>query len=69
MIDNALAHPWTVVKNYQRSPSPRPVWTEENCPETNNHIRFGGNDYMVSGDGFLMPTEKGQKAPDMKYFK
>jgi hypothetical protein len=24
---------------------------------------------MVSADGFLMPTEKGQKAPDLKYFK
>jgi hypothetical protein len=69
VIDNALTHPWTVVKNYQRDPSPRPVWNEENCPETNNHIRVGGNDYMVSGDGFLMPTEKGQKAPDLKYFK
>ena len=50
-------------------PSPRPVWNEENCPETNNHVRVGKDDYMVSGDGFLMPTEKGQKAPDLKYFK
>jgi hypothetical protein len=57
------------VKNYRRDPSPRPHWTEENCPETNNHIRVGGNDYMVSADGFLMPTAKGQKPPDLKYFK
>jgi len=69
VIDHALTRPWTVVKNYQRSPAARPVWNEENCPETNNHIRVGKDDYMVSGDGFLMPTEKGQKAPDLKYFK
>ena len=69
VIDHALTHPWTVVKNYQRSPSPRPAWTEENCPETNNHVRVGTNDYMVSADGFLMPTAKGQKAPDLRYFK
>ena len=69
VIDHALTKPWTVVKNYQRSAEARPVWTEENCPETNNHIRVGKDDYMVSGDGFLMPTEKGQKAPDLKYFK
>jgi hypothetical protein len=69
VIDHALTHPWTVVKNYQRSPAPRPVWTEENCPETNNHVRVGANDYMVSADGFLMPTAKGQKAPDLRYFK
>ena len=69
VIDHALTKPWTVVKNYQRSAEARPVWTEENCPETNNHVRVGKDDYMVSGDGFLMPTEKGQKAPDLKYFK
>jgi len=69
VIDHALTRPWTVVKNYRRDPSPRPVWTEENCPETNNHVRVGNHDYMVSADGFLMPTAKDQKAPDLKYFK
>src|SRR6266568_8110128 len=68
VIDHALTRPWTVVKNYRRDPSARPVWNEENCPETNNHVRFGGHDYMVSADGFLMPTAKDQKAPDLKYF-
>jgi hypothetical protein len=69
VIDHALTRPWTVVKNYQRAREARPLWTEENCPETNNHVRVGNDDYMVSGDGFLMPTEKGQKAPNLKYFK
>jgi hypothetical protein len=69
VIDHALTHPWTVMKNYKRDPAARPVWNEENCPETNPHVRVGPNDYMVSADGFLMPTAKGQKPPDLKYFK
>jgi hypothetical protein len=24
---------------------------------------------MLSGDGFLMPTKKGQAPPDLRYFK
>jgi hypothetical protein len=69
VLDHALTHPWTVVKNYQREPDPRPYWHEENCPETNVNVRVGKDDYMISVDGFLMPTEKGQKAPDLRYFK
>ena len=69
VIDHALTRPWTVIKNYRRDPSPRPLWTEENCPETNDHVRIGKDDYMISGDGYLMPIVKGQKAPDLKYFK
>jgi hypothetical protein len=69
VIDHALTHPWTVVKNYQREPDARPYWHEENCPETNVNVRVGKDDYMISVDGFLMPTEKGQKAPDLRYFK
>ena len=69
VIDHALTRPWTVVKDYQRTRSPRPLWNEENCPETNVNVRVGKDDYMVSADGFLMPTEKGQKAPDLRYFK
>jgi hypothetical protein len=52
----AATRPWTVVKNYRRDPSPHPTWNEENCPETNNHARVGTEDYMISADGFLMPT-------------
>jgi hypothetical protein len=69
VIDHALTHPWTVVKNYRREPSPYPVWNEENCPETNNHVRVGTEDYMISADGLLMPEHQGQKAPDLRYFK
>ena len=69
VIDNALTRPWTVMKNYRRNAEPYPIWNEENCPETNNHVVVGKEDYMLSGDGFLMPTKKGQAAPDLRYFK
>jgi len=69
VIDNALTRPWTVMKNLRRSPEPFPAWNEENCPETNPHVTVGKEDYMVSGDGLLMPTKKGQKPPDLRYFK
>jgi len=70
VIDNALTHPWTVTKNYRRDPkNVFPTWLEQNCAETNNHVGIGKEDYMVSADGFLMPTKKGQNPPDLRYFK
>jgi hypothetical protein len=70
VIDNALTRPWTVTKNYQRDPkNVHPVWLEQNCAETNTHVAVGKEDYMISADGFLMPTKKGQKPPDLRYFK
>ena len=67
VIDNALTHPWTVMKNYRRDPNPRPNWTEEYC-EDNNHVIIGHNDYMLSADGLLMPAKKDQSPPDLRYF-
>jgi hypothetical protein len=68
VMDHALTRPWTVMKNYQRNPNPRPRWTEENCSE-NNHIVVGKEDYMLSSDGMLMPVRKDQPPPDLRYFK
>jgi hypothetical protein len=68
VIDNALTRPWSVLKSYRRLPDPQPVWTEEVCGEGNNHIQIGQENYMISGDGHLMPTKKGQRPPDLKYF-
>jgi hypothetical protein len=68
VIDNALTRPWTTTRNYERDPNPRPNWEEVNCSENNNHVRIGDQDYMVSADGFLMPSKKGQKPPDLRYF-
>ena len=55
-------------KNYWRSLAAAGLERGE-LSETNNHVRVGKDDHMVSGDGFLMPTEKGQKALDLRYFK
>ncbi|HEY7298940.1 MAG TPA: hypothetical protein VH684_13620 [Xanthobacteraceae bacterium] len=68
VIDHALSRPWTVMKNYRRKPDPHPYWTEEYC-EDNNHVVIGTEDYMLSADGMLMPAKKGQRPPDLRYFK
>jgi hypothetical protein len=68
VIDNALTRPWTVRKTYRRDPDPQPLWVETVCGEGNNHVQIGKENYMVSGDGLLMPTKKGQRPPDLKYF-
>jgi hypothetical protein len=67
VIDHALTRPWTVTKNYRRSPQMQPYWTEEYC-ESNNHVSIGKDDYMLSADGLLMPARKDQAPPDLKYF-
>ena len=55
--------------NYRRNSEKYPPWIEQNRAESNNHVAVGKEDYMVSADGFLMPTKKGQKLPDLRYFK
>lgn len=67
-IDDALTRPWTVTKSYRRNPNPRPVWREFVCAEGNNHIEIAGQAYFLSAEGLLMPTKKGQPAPDLRYF-
>jgi len=69
-IDDALTRPWTITKNYRRDP-PRSQpywWREAVCAENNPHVKIGGEVYMVSADGHLMPTRKDQPAPNLKYF-
>jgi hypothetical protein len=68
VIDHALTRPWTVLKSFRRQSNPRPVWTENVCGENNGHIQIGKEGYMMSGDGYLMPTKRDQPPPDMKYF-
>jgi hypothetical protein len=67
IIDDAFTHPWTVDKRYRRDRNV--IWYEDNCTENNHHVVIGKEGYFVSGDGYLMPTRKGQKAPDLRYFK
>jgi len=69
-IDDALTKPWTITKNYRRDP-PRSEpywWREAVCAENNPHVKIGGEVYMVSADGHLMPTRKDQPPPNLKYF-
>ena len=70
VIDHALMHPWTVHKTYGREPNKeRPFWRDNNCSESNNHVKIGQQNYMLSADGYLMPTRKEQPPPDLRYFK
>jgi hypothetical protein len=67
-FDHALLHPWKIVKNYVREARPV-IWFESICSESNEHIRIGKQNYMMSADGYLMPAKKGQLPPDLRYFK
>jgi hypothetical protein len=68
--DNALTRPWTVMKTYRRDllSGKKPIWFEYVCAEGNHHVVVGKDNYFISGDGFLMPTRKGQRGPDLKFF-
>jgi hypothetical protein len=66
-IDHALTRPWTVHKRYRRERNP--VWIEAVCSEANPHLRIGKENYMLSADGYLMPTKKDQQPPDLRYFQ
>jgi hypothetical protein len=69
VIDNALTRPWSVTKKYVRSKDKKPVWGESVCAEGNQHVVIGSEPYMLSAEGYLMPSKKGQAPPDLKYFK
>ena len=69
VIDHALTRPWTVDKRYRRENTAQPYWREVSCSENNNHLEIAKQPYMLSADGFLMPTKKDQPPPDLRYFK
>ena len=54
-------------KTYRRQK--KNTWADDNCGENNNHVEIGGQYYVRSGDGLLMPTHKDQPPPDLRYFK
>jgi hypothetical protein len=68
-FDHALTQPWTATKTWRRVQTARPNWRETICSENNPHVEIAGQGYMLSADGFLMPTKKNQAPPDLKYFK
>jgi len=69
IIDSALTLPWTVTQTYRRLPNPGPVWGEHECEEGQAFVLIGKENYMLSSDGYLMPTKKGQTPPDPRFFK
>ena len=69
-FDHALTRPWTVTRSYRRETRrAQPLWSEYICDEDNHHVLIGTENYVISGDGHLMPARKGQAAPDLRYFK
>jgi hypothetical protein len=66
-IDHAYRQPWTVTRNYNRVP--RPVWIENNCGAENHYVEIEKETYFISADGYLMPTKKNQRVPDLKNFE
>ena len=64
VFDHALTRPWSVDKTFRRGRNPHPNWGQTFCAEPNNHVMIGNEAYMMSADGFLMPTKKQQPAPD-----
>ncbi len=67
--DHALTQPWTVNKRYLRVQEKNVLFYENECSENNQHVVIGKEGYYLSADGYLMPVKKGQKPPDLRYFK
>jgi hypothetical protein len=68
VIDHALTRPWTVDKRYVHDPNSHPIWFESNCAEGGGMVAIGKEIYYLSGDGLLIPIEKDQPPPDLRYF-
>jgi hypothetical protein len=68
VFDHALTRPWTADKTYRRGPEKYPSWSRESCVEGNSWVTIGKEYYLLSYDGYLMPTRKGQRPPDSRYF-
>jgi hypothetical protein len=66
-IDHAFTHPWTVSRFYKRVYDGRPQ--EYNCAEDNRWVVIGGRTYVSDNDGYLMPIQKDEPAPDPKLFQ
>ena len=44
------------------------IGSEFVCSEHNRYVTIGTETYSTSDDDFLMPSRKGQPAPDLRYF-
>jgi hypothetical protein len=53
----------------QDLPTPQCEYPDRiSCLEGTTYVTIGKEYYMVTTDGFLMPTTKDQQPPDTKYF-
>jgi hypothetical protein len=68
VFDHALTRPWTVDKTYRHGTKKYPNWSMSTCLEGTAYVTIGKEYYLVSSDGYLMPTTKGQLPPDPRYF-
>jgi len=66
ITDSSLTQPWSIARVYRREPDA--FWDFVDCAENNPHVLVGKEYYMISADGYLMPTKRGQKPPDARYF-
>jgi len=66
-IDHAYTQPWTVTRDYNRMA--HPLWVETNCSAENHYVSLEKETYFISLDGYLMPTKKNQRMPDLKNFE
>jgi hypothetical protein len=69
VFDRALTRPWTADKTYRRAAKKYPNWDRTSCLEGTSYVTIGKEYYLVSSDGYLMPTAKGQSPPDTRYFR
>jgi hypothetical protein len=67
-IDHALTRPWTVDKKYVLNTDQNPIWPEYYIAEGNAQVMIGKENYFLSSEGLLMPTQKNQAPPDLRYF-
>jgi hypothetical protein len=68
--DHALTRPWTVTRSYSRAGQEALLdWPEYLCTEDESRIEIADQIYKLGPDGLLMPHRKGQKPPDLGYFK
>jgi hypothetical protein len=68
--DHALTRPWTVTRSYRRDiQQTQPEWSEFICSNDPSRVQIGDQNYKLSPEGFLMPVKKGQKPPDLRYFR
>src|SRR5262245_61489400 len=68
LIDNAFTRPWTVLKTYRRTQEKYPDWPEDSC-DNEGLVMIGKETYFRSADGMIMPTNKDQPPPDLRYFR